>query len=88
MYSLFSYKSLYLLSIRFLFQTTLAILDKLDIDAEKPTEEEIARMFGYEDAFLDNNLNAWQQLKPKVWSLFDEPYSSLGAKVGIIHSLL
>uniref|UniRef100_A0A8D8RVY7 Potassium voltage-gated channel protein Shaw n=1 Tax=Cacopsylla melanoneura TaxID=428564 RepID=A0A8D8RVY7_9HEMI len=68
-------------------QTTLAILDKLDIDAEKPTEEEIARMFGYEDAFLEDSLNSWQRLKPKVWSLFDEPYSSLGAKILAVTSV-
>lgn len=62
-------------------QTTLAILDKLDIDAERPSAEEVARLFGYEEDYLAGNLSAWQRLKPKVWSLFDEPYSSTGAKV-------
>ncbi|XP_014255703.1 potassium voltage-gated channel protein Shaw-like [Cimex lectularius] len=62
-------------------QTTLAILDKLDIDSERPTEEQVARMFGYEEDYLAGRLTAWQRLKPKVWSLFDEPYSSVGAKV-------
>ena len=32
-------------------QTTLAILDKLDIETEKPTEEQVARKFGYEEAY-------------------------------------
>lgn len=64
-------------------QTTLAILDKLDIDADRPTEEEVARRFGYEDDYLEGRLTKWQRLKPKVWSLFDEPYSSVGAKVSI-----
>lgn len=59
----------------------MAILDKLDIDSEKPNEEEIARLFGYEDDYLAGRLSRWQRLKPRVWSLFDEPYSSLGAKV-------
>lgn len=64
-------------------QATLAILDKLDIDADKPSDEEIARMFGYEDDYLAGTLSRWQRLKPRVWSLFDEPYSSTGAKVSI-----
>lgn len=66
-----------------MFQTTLAILDKLDIDSEKPSDEEIARIFGYEEAYLNGELSAWQRLKPKVWSLFDEPSSSTSAKVSI-----
>ncbi|CAG9788938.1 unnamed protein product [Diatraea saccharalis] len=62
-------------------QNTLAILDKLDIDSEKPSEEEIARLFGYEEAYLAGELGVWQRLKPKVWALFDEPSSSPPAKV-------
>ncbi|XP_063626232.1 potassium voltage-gated channel protein Shaw-like [Cydia splendana] len=62
-------------------QNTLAILDKLDIDSEKPSEEEIARLFGYEEAYFAGELGAWQRLKPKVWALFDEPSSSPPAKV-------
>lgn len=62
-------------------QATLAILDKLDIDSEKPSDEEIARMFGYEEAYHSGTLTYWQKLKPKIWALFDEPYSSSSAKV-------
>ncbi|CAB4065610.1 KCNC1 [Lepeophtheirus salmonis] len=47
-------------------EATLTILDKLDIEKENPTEEEIAR-----------NLKT----KPKVWALFDEPHSSTCAKI-------
>ncbi|XP_046442547.1 potassium voltage-gated channel protein Shaw-like [Daphnia pulex] len=61
-------------------QQTLAILDKLDIETEKPTEEEIARKFGYEEDYLAGRLSLWQRFKPATWSLFDEPYSSLPAK--------
>lgn len=68
-------------------QATLAILDKLDIDAEKPSEEEIARLFGYEDDYIAGSLSRWQRLKPRVWSLFDEPYSSTGAKVSFVARL-
>lgn len=38
-------------------QQTLAILDKLDIETEKPTEEEIARKFGYEEDYLAGRLS-------------------------------
>lgn len=64
-----------------LLQATLAILDKLDIDSEKPNEEEVARMFGYEEEYFNGTLNIWQRTKPKLWALFNEPHSSLSAKV-------
>jgi len=38
-------------------QQTLAILDKLDIETEKPTEEEIARKFGYEEDYIAGRLS-------------------------------
>lgn len=62
-------------------QETLAVLDRLDLDTDKPSEEEIARKFGYEDSYLKGDLTWWQQKKPELWSLFDEPYSSGAAKV-------
>ncbi|KAK4874978.1 hypothetical protein RN001_014338 [Aquatica leii] len=62
-------------------QATLAILDKLDLDSERPSDEEVARMFGYEEAYHAGTLTTWQKIKPKVWALFDEPYSSTAAKV-------
>lgn len=62
-------------------QETLAVLDRLDLDTDKPSDEEIARKFGFEEDYLNNSLSCWQRLKPKIWSLFDEPYSSGYAKV-------
>lgn len=62
-------------------QETLTVLDRLDLDNTKPTDEEIAKKFGWEDDYYANELNWWQRTKPKVWSLFDEPYSSTTAKV-------
>ncbi|XP_022238640.1 potassium voltage-gated channel protein Shaw-like [Limulus polyphemus] len=62
-------------------QETLAVLDRLDLDTEKPSDEEIARKFGMEEDYLNGTLNCWQRLKPKMWSLFDEPYSSNAAKI-------
>lgn len=62
-------------------QETLAVLDRLDLDADKPSDEEIARKFGFEEAYHAGQLSCWQKLKPQMWSLFDEPYSSVYAKV-------
>nr|XP_053643157.1 potassium voltage-gated channel protein Shaw-like [Cherax quadricarinatus] len=62
-------------------QATLAILDKLDVDTDKPSEEEIARKFGYEESYLNGRVTWWQRTRPKICSLFDEPYSSWMAKV-------
>lgn len=63
------------------FQNTLAILDKLDLDNEQTSEESVARLFGYEDSFLNGELTCWQKTKPKIWAMFDEPSSSTAAKV-------
>ncbi|XP_043495284.1 potassium voltage-gated channel protein Shaw-like isoform X2 [Polistes fuscatus] len=62
-------------------QETLTVLDRLDLDTEKPTDEELARKFGFEEAYYEGTLTWWQKLKPQMWSLFDEPYSSPTAKV-------
>lgn len=59
----------------------------MDIDSDKPNEEEIARLFGYEDDYLSGRLSWWQKLKPQIWSVFDEPYSSLAANVSITPTL-
>ena len=60
-------------------QQTLAILDTLDMD--KLSEEELARKFGWEEDYHKDRLTYWQTWKPKLWLLFDEPYSSFSAKV-------
>lgn len=62
-------------------QETLAVLDRLDLDTEKPSDEEVARKFGFEEDYYNGTVSWWQQLKPQMWSLFDEPYSSNAAKV-------
>ena len=62
-------------------QETLAALDRLDLDNDKPSEEEIARKFGFEDAYHEGRVTRWQRSKHKIWSIFDEPYSSDPAKV-------
>ncbi|XP_052128652.1 potassium voltage-gated channel protein Shaw isoform X2 [Frankliniella occidentalis] len=62
-------------------QETLAVLDRLDLDTEKPSDEEMARKFGFEEDYFQGTLSWWQRQKPKLWSLFDEPYSSNAAKI-------
>lgn len=61
------------------------MLDRLDLDTEKPSEEETARKFGFEEDYFSGTLSWWQKVKPKIWSLFDEPYSSNAAKVSEGH---
>lgn len=70
-----------IMSRRYCVQATLAIIDKLDIDNERPSDEEVARKFGFEEDYLNGTLTTWQRTKPKIWSLFDEPNSSCYAKV-------
>lgn len=66
-------------------QETLAIIDKLDVDTAKVTEEELYKRFGMFDAFRDGSLSTFERLKPKVWCLFEEPYSSRAAKVHLLY---
>ncbi|XP_069106828.1 potassium voltage-gated channel protein Shaw-like isoform X4 [Argopecten irradians] len=62
-------------------QDVLGILDRLDLDTDKPTEEDIMKKFGWEEEYRAGELNCWQRIQPKIWALFDEPYSSSSAKV-------
>ena len=66
-------------------QETLTVLDNLDLDTEKPSDEELAKKFGYEDDYYNNRVSWWQKTKPQIWLMFDEPYSSVAAKlVGVV----
>ncbi|KAH8412152.1 hypothetical protein KR009_000198 [Drosophila setifemur] len=66
-------------------QETLAVLDRLDLDTEKPSEEDLARKFGFEEDYYKGTISWWQEMKPRIWSLFDEPYSSNAAKtIGVV----
>jgi len=63
-------------------QETLQTLDRLDLDTDQPTEEELLKRFGFDDDdFMLDDANCWRRIKPKIWALFDEPYSSTPAKV-------
>ena len=58
-------------------------MDRLDLDTEKPSDEEIARKFGLEECYATGEMNCWNKVQPKIWALFDEPYSSTAAKVTV-----
>jgi len=60
---------------------TLQILDRLDLDSDKPTEEEIMAKFGLDEQFRTSQLTCWQRVRPKIWLLFEEPNSTAAAKV-------
>ncbi|KJH52009.1 K+ channel tetramerization domain protein [Dictyocaulus viviparus] len=62
-------------------QETLAVIESLDLDGDPPTQEEIAKKFGWEDDYYSGTLSKWQQIKPRIWALFDEPWSSQYARI-------
>ena len=68
-------------------QETLQILDGLELDTDKPTEEDIMKKFGLEDEFQSGELTCWQRIKPRIWATFEEPYSSTFAKVCRVHAM-
>lgn len=62
------------------------MLDQLDTENqhdEDPEVREQMRMkrFGWEDEYWRGESTLWMKLKPRLWALFDEPYSSSAAKV-------
>ena len=65
-------------------QDVLGILDRLDLDTDKPTEDDIMKKFGWEEQHRSGDLNFWQRIQPKIWALFDEPYSSNPAQVRVL----
>lgn len=60
-------------------EEVLGILDQLDLDTEKTSEEEMIKKFNLDSG----ELTSLQKLRMKIWSLFDEPYSSRFAKVTV-----
>ena len=73
-------------------QDVLVGLDRLDLDDEPMTEEEIPRKFGwdFDPTIRHKNMSVREYMKtlpwfkrvqPTIWQLFEEPYSSSAAKV-------
>ncbi len=78
-------------------QDVLVGLDRLDLDAEPITEEEIPRKFGwdFDPTIRHKNMSVQEYMKtlpwfkrvqPRIWQLFEEPYSSSAAKVNCCFS--
>ncbi|KAI6240760.1 hypothetical protein M3Y99_00419400 [Aphelenchoides fujianensis] len=65
-------------------QNTLAVLEEMDntIEDEDAQSFEKRQMhkFGWEEEYYNGRVTAWMRFKPRVWALFDEPYSSSAAK--------
>ncbi|CAD5213030.1 unnamed protein product [Bursaphelenchus okinawaensis] len=68
-------------------QETLAVIESLDNDMDPQTAEEIAKKFGWEDDYYNGSLSWWQRIKPQVWQMFDEPWSSRYARVVSVTSI-
>lgn len=62
-------------------EEVLGILDQLDLDTEKPTEEETLKKFGWEELYQRGELTNMQRYRAKIYQLFDEPNSGKFAKV-------
>jgi hypothetical protein len=66
-------------------EETLATLERLSLDEEKTSSEELARMFGIEDEFNGyqkcGKLPWYKKAKPIIWQMFYEPHSSKTARV-------
>ena len=41
--------------------------------------DKFMKKFGLEERYESGQLTAWERIKPKIWALFDEPYSSIYA---------
>uniref|UniRef100_A0A914KQI6 Ion transport domain-containing protein n=1 Tax=Meloidogyne incognita TaxID=6306 RepID=A0A914KQI6_MELIC len=59
---------------------------EMDTDI-RPTQEDVAKKFGWEEEYNNGKLNLWQKVKPKLWSLFEEPWTSRGARIISIISI-
>ncbi|CAI4225682.1 unnamed protein product [Auanema sp. JU1783] len=66
-------------------QETLAVLDRMDVDnrEEDPQlrEQDVMKKFGWEEDYFQGKRTKWMNVKPRIWALFDEPYSSQSAKI-------
>ena len=46
---------------------TLQTLDRLDLDTDRPTDEDIMKKFGLDEQLRSGELTCWQRVKPRVW---------------------
>ncbi|EYB96287.1 hypothetical protein Y032_0151g2796 [Ancylostoma ceylanicum] len=65
-------------------QETLAVLDRMDVEREDDPqlrEQDTMKKFGWEEDYFQGKRTKWMYYKPRIWALFDEPYSSRSAKI-------
>ena len=64
-------------------EETLATLEKLEMEEDKTSDAELAKMFGIDEdpKWHDGTLPWYRKLKPIIWQMFNEPNSSSTAKV-------
>jgi potassium voltage-gated channel Shaw-related subfamily C protein len=65
-------------------QETLQALDSLELDTVRSTTDDLIRKFGWEDDFhliTSGHLSKRKRLMSIIWQLFEEPRSSIIAKV-------
>jgi potassium voltage-gated channel Shaw-related subfamily C protein 1 len=63
---------------------TLGTLDRINIDVEKTSKEDLAIKFGFDrHRGFEERLSLFNRFKPVIWQLFEEPRSSKAATVGI-----
>lgn len=70
-------------------QETLQVLDSLGLDSIRSTGDDIIKKFGWEDDFdliTKGHLSKRKRLITIIWQLFEEPRSSIIAKVNLINS--
>jgi potassium voltage-gated channel Shaw-related subfamily C member 1 len=62
---------------------TLAILDSLDLDTVRSSQQEVMKKFGWEDNidYIQGHLPKYKQAIMIIWQIFEEPRSSTMAQV-------
>jgi hypothetical protein len=72
-------------------QETLQVLDSLELDTIRSTTDDIIKKFDWEDDFdliTTGHLSVRKRLMCIIWQLFEEPRSSIIAKVNKINIFL
>ena len=69
---------------------TLAILDSLELDTVRSSQQELIRRFGWDDDFgyTNGRLPRHRRWMLIVWQIFEEPRSSTIAKVLCVNIVL
>uniref|UniRef100_UPI0037E817A8 voltage-gated potassium channel KCNC2 isoform X1 n=1 Tax=Semicossyphus pulcher TaxID=241346 RepID=UPI0037E817A8 len=56
-------------------------LDVFELNVDNCEEDdEIGKRLGIEDVAADGNVSLWRKWQPKIWNLFEDPYSSRAAR--------